>query len=1020
MVTISQKFEELYRQLNPEQKKAVDHIEGPVMVVAGPGTGKTQVLTLRIANILLKTQVNPGNILALTFSESGAATMRRRLAEIIGPTAYQVHISTFHSFCNDTIQNYPDEFPEVVGRKPSNEVQQIEILQKIIDDSRLQFLKPFGEPYFYLPEIRRSLGHLKKEGVGPEDFKKVIAEEKKYFESVDDLFYESGKYKGKMKGKYADLKKQLDKNEELALIYAKYQTELQTAKLYDYDDMILQVAQTLAGNQDFLLKLQEKFQYFLVDEQQDTNNAQNKVLELLSNFYDRPNLFVVGDEKQAIFRFQGASLANFIYFKKLYPEARLISLNKNYRSTQPILDLAHNLIQNNSLRLASEIKDLKDELFSQTENSGQKVEVYEFKRPETELHFLAEKISELLKSGVSAKEVAVIYRDNKDAFVLADTFGKYNLPFKIESSINALGDQDIQGLIGLLQVAGDLDNEEKIFSVLYANWLDLPSLDIYRLVAPGVRRRSLLEMITDEKRLKELKIASFEKIKSLSANLLDWHKTSQNVGLLEIFEKVVKNSGFLNYILSCPDSVLKLARLNSLFKEAKKLATVNQEAKLKDFVSYLATLAKHKVGVKEGGLGYTPEAIRFMTAHGAKGLEFDYVFIVNAFDGHWGNRHIPQLIKLPDLTNQRRRGTVFASTDETKTLFPGASRDVNDDERRLFYVALTRARKMAYISYALQGLDGREHTASQFISEIKPELKQAGLSENYENDFDKQSAGWQISLKTSNTKNFSVYEKEYLQELFKKRGLSATAVNNFLSCPWKYFYLNLLRIPKAKSRYQVYGSAVHAGLKSFFDQLNYGKNNPEILLSDFQKALEKEPLAQNDLETFSAKGAEALRKYLDYYNGNWIAKTQNEFRVSNVFLNDKIKLTGSLDKIEYLSSNEANVVDYKTGKAVSRNELEGKTKNSTGDYKRQLVFYKLLLDSLPAVKLNMVSGELDFIEPDKKGIFHKENFLIDTSEVDELKHTILAIADSITNFKFENERCGDRDCEYCQLRFNVV
>src|SRR3989344_2774537 len=201
----SDKFQQLYRQLNAEQKKAVDTIEGPVMVIAGPGTGKTQILTLRIANILLKTQINPGNILALTFSEAGAATMRRRLGEIIGPTAYQVRIATFHGFCNELIQTYPEDLPQIIGRQPASEVQQIELLQKIIDQSPLELLKPFGEPYFYLYEVRRSISTLKKDGITPDELVKSIKQQLKTFATIDDLYYEKGRYQGKMKGKYTDL-----------------------------------------------------------------------------------------------------------------------------------------------------------------------------------------------------------------------------------------------------------------------------------------------------------------------------------------------------------------------------------------------------------------------------------------------------------------------------------------------------------------------------------------------------------------------------------------------------------------------------------------------------------------------------------------------------------------------------------------------------------------------------------------------------------------------------------------------
>src|SRR3989344_3210092 len=171
---ISKNFAEQYKKLNAEQKEAVDTVEGPVMVIAGPGTGKTQVLTLRVANILQKSQVNPGNILALTFTENGAGEMRRRLADIIGLPAYQVNISTFHGFANQLIGEYPEEFGDILGRRSANEVEQIELLQEVISNSRLKLLKPFGEPFFYLRDARQAIAHLKKEGVSPADFVSIL------------------------------------------------------------------------------------------------------------------------------------------------------------------------------------------------------------------------------------------------------------------------------------------------------------------------------------------------------------------------------------------------------------------------------------------------------------------------------------------------------------------------------------------------------------------------------------------------------------------------------------------------------------------------------------------------------------------------------------------------------------------------------------------------------------------------------------------------------------------------------
>ncbi|MFM2357453.1 MAG: hypothetical protein RJA61_190, partial [Candidatus Parcubacteria bacterium] len=338
-------FDSAYKTLNKAQKQAVDTIEGPVMVVAGPGTGKTQILTLRIANILLKTDTAPENILALTFTESGVLSMRKRLSRIIGTVAYRVSINTFHGFANEIIQNNPEEFPHIIGSRSTTDIEQIGIVEKILQENDFEFLKPYGDQNYFVKPILSGINDLKREGIDTENFKGLIKKAQDEFVSIVDLYHEKGAHKGKMKGVYKDLEKVISKNKELSKIYDIYESSLRKAKLYDYNDMIMEVLRALRSNEDLLLRLQEQHQYILVDEHQDTNNAQNKILELLaSHFAPRPNLFVVGDEKQAIFRFQGASLENFLYFKKLYPETVLISLVENYRSTQSILDGAHSML----------------------------------------------------------------------------------------------------------------------------------------------------------------------------------------------------------------------------------------------------------------------------------------------------------------------------------------------------------------------------------------------------------------------------------------------------------------------------------------------------------------------------------------------------------------------------------------------------------------------------------------------------------------------------------------------------
>src|SRR3989344_6125002 len=425
-------FKNYYNRLNPKQKEAVDAIDGPVMVVAGPGTGKTQILTLRIANILEKTDTPPEAILALTYTESGVTSMRGRLSEITGNSAYRVMISTFHGFANNIIRNYPEEFPHIIGANSITEVEQFKIMEGVITLSELSILRPFGDTFYYIRSALSTINKLKQEGVVPDQFEKIIKDEEKKFSLIDDLYYEKGAHKGKMKGKYQDMQKHILKNKELTILYHAYQKALRDQGLYDYSDMIMEVCSALEKNNDLLLTLQEKYQYFLIDEHQDTNNAQNRIIELLANFYDNPNLFMVGDEKQAIFRFQGASLENFLYFKNRYKGAKLITLVHNYRSTQAILNLATSLMK-------------KGELESQSKHPNKKIDLYNFSSTDVEKYFIARSIQEKISGNkIKPEDIVVLYRENRDALPIASMLEKFGVPFAIESEQNVLQDEDIK------------------------------------------------------------------------------------------------------------------------------------------------------------------------------------------------------------------------------------------------------------------------------------------------------------------------------------------------------------------------------------------------------------------------------------------------------------------------------------------------------------------------------------------------------------------------------------------------
>ena len=349
-----EKFQSKLDFLNSEQREAVETIDGPVVVVAGPGTGKTQILTLRIANILKKLGAEfAPNILALTFTNAGVYAMRERLIEFIGVgAAHEVGIFTFHSFADEQIRNNPEIFKKFAFSRPISDIEKIEIIEEILENKKWEYLKTFASDYHYIPEIIKAIDNLKSEAISTEDFLKTFKDiEKRVIENEKEPFYKKkyGKFQaGDLKPMVQKkIEKEKEKQKELLEIYIKYQKKLDEKGLYDFSDMVLSVTSEISKNEDFRMSLQEKYLYLLVDEHQDTNNAQNRLIELIGEAdvnEGRPNIFTVGDEKQAIFRFQGASLENFKKFRNKYSDVKVIKLKNNYRSSQNILDTSENLI----------------------------------------------------------------------------------------------------------------------------------------------------------------------------------------------------------------------------------------------------------------------------------------------------------------------------------------------------------------------------------------------------------------------------------------------------------------------------------------------------------------------------------------------------------------------------------------------------------------------------------------------------------------------------------------------------
>ncbi|MEZ4195200.1 MAG: ATP-dependent helicase [Candidatus Paceibacterota bacterium] len=492
-------------KLNPEQRQAVETIEGPVMVIAGPGTGKTQILTLRIANILLQTDMQPENILALTFTESGAKAMRERLKRYVGTVAYRVPIYTFHGFAQHLISTYPEAFSRIIGGRPATDIEKVDLMESILNNNEIKILRPMGDKTYYVPSLIRIISSLKQEYIKPDDLVEIIAKQEQNLLSIEKI-HQKGAHKGKVRGEYVKQEKVVAKNRELLFVYKQYEQLLKDKRIYDFDDMIIETVQALKSNSDLLLDLQETYQYVLADEHQDVNGSQNKILEYLTNFHESPNIFVVGDEKQAIFRFQGASLENFLYFMDLFPTTTKIVLTENYRSGQTILDAAHSLVRVeddllSSMRVPLEASLVKESLVCRRDFSHEAVED----------DWLVKAIGEKLSNGTKPEEIAVIVRTNREVELLAERLQQKNIPVFASADGDILDHPITESVQALIDFVLSDVSEEAIFKVLHGAYWGLPTSDLIRIASARSFERSLTSILTDRQVLTEIGVVEVDK-----------------------------------------------------------------------------------------------------------------------------------------------------------------------------------------------------------------------------------------------------------------------------------------------------------------------------------------------------------------------------------------------------------------------------------------------------------------------------------------------------------------------------
>ncbi len=993
----TKEFTNSYKRLNKEQKRAVDMIEGPVAVIAGPGTGKTTILSLRIANILRKTDTKPEQILALTFTNAGVRAMREKLFTLIGDASYRLNIFTFHSFCEYVIKNFEFYFEDFSSRSAIDDIERINVVEKIIKSSEYKHITSKNDELSSVKRILDAIDSIKSEGLSPKEFDKRILDWRNSLMSSDEVYYKkkTGVYKaGDIKPAEADkIEGKVNKAKEICDFLYKYEEELTARRYYDFNDMVLSVINALENNSDLRLELGEQFQYVHVDEHQDTNDGQNKLIELLTNaphLEGRPNLFTVGDEKQSIYRFQGASEKTFNHLIDLFRDVEIISLKENYRSTKDILDSSHSLICLNG-------EKYQDHKLSTQKSNSEKVEVSEFSNYKFELLYVAKKILELIKKGEKPNDIAIIYRKNKLIDDIKHVLLAFGIPFSVYSKDNVLSDPHIQSAILLLKSVSNLSDDESLAKLLLCEFLGLPQNEVIAITNGYAfeKRKNTINLVSylgDSRKLSKIGIVDTSKYESISKKLISLKSESDNYDAVDFFKKVLNDCGYISHIAKSKDGIINILKLDKIFEEIKRHKSKKKNYYIKDIVTLFDLCDKYEIEVKSEDLEIV-DGVRLMTAHKSKGLEFKYVFIVNATRKNW---------------EKQRGGIRFSLPIDTV-------KECVEDERRLFYVAMTRAKNGLYISSSQSDWEGGDLEKSQFLNEIEEQsIKRIETA-----DFEKTSIGDLKTFLTYYEKKKDDFDKDLIKRLFLERGISVTALNNYIKCPLKYFYKNLVRIPSPYSPIMIYGDAVHKTLEYFFKKSKEEGVflKKQEILDSFKGYMLETSLNDRDYKKYLKRGLENISDYYDEYHKKWSFNVDVEQKITKTIeiQDEKIKLTGKIDKIIYLDKiGEGNIslVDYKTGKTYSQ-----KDKQEKEGLDRQIVFYHLLLDGYRDGFVKIQEALLDFIEKnEEKKAFEQKTKNVTDEDIQHIKEEIFGMTKDILSGDFLKKGCGEKNCEYCALK----
>ncbi|RAI14694.1 MAG: hypothetical protein DK841_01230 [Candidatus Melainabacteria bacterium] len=1006
---------------NSKQQQAIDILNGQVMLLAGPGTGKTFTVIHRIEKMLAD-GVEPSSILCLTFSDAAASEMRQRLIKKMGVVASAVDIYTYHSFCNDLIKTYPDKFEMTSGVKLITDAEKISIMKECIDDANLKFFVPSrADRYFFTKNFISYVEKLKTQRVSKEEYMACIDTNPmlmpRYKELESEIYEREQAGNTKNKTRYNELEKiktNIEKAKELWTLFELYSTKMINKNLIDFSDMINLVLTSFEEDSQFLSEVSNKYKYFLVDEYQDTNDLQNQIIFNLLDGNDEKNIFVVGDDDQIIYGFQGAKSDNIENFLTKYPNTTVICLEENNRSTQTILDFSNLIVNQDENRLENNLYfkekyNISKKLTAKNPKiivKDKKIKRIQFGEILQEFNYIVDDIKTLIESDFAPKtdedkidysQIAIISKKRAELQTFAELLKSKNIPFQIDEGKSIFAIRSTILIYFYIKAMNNyLTSSDKLFGLLLSEPFKIDQQDYNKIL--------------EEKRLWK-KDESSDFI-TLMRNLNGWKNPEKITKFLETFDylqdyassnnlrntvvEIINRTGLLAYFYkSGKNRSENLAGIRKIISEATDFQNSDSTKNLSDFVKYLDDCFENEIDINLDKDSVVQNAVQLMTYHGSKGREFEYVYLPNLISSNWEDFRMPSEYKL--ITEDVPDKDVAQAKKDSELL-------------KLLFVGITRAKHTLTISFA----DSNNGKAQQITKYLEPTANYDFDSEQFECSADDLTTEFYRSVSSDVFDNQKAFKNE-IEERVKSVVLSPSRLNDYLSCPRKFFYVKVLGIDVEEADWDGanFGTLIHSLLERAV------KVAKESAYPTLEEILEKFRLGMDGMkfsseakkEKYFKQGQKLLTNYYPYFSQIPISRiTDIEFSFYGVDVDGDF-ITGKIDRIEKNSDGTFELYDYKTGNYTNEKKIAPNEEKQ--NYFNQLCFYKYAYEKLTGNKVSKVG--IIYVENHEKSV---DKYLTD----DDMKYIETLIKDTYQNIKAlkfnpikEDKQGACKNCVYKQL-----